>query len=130
MARMGWREENRARWVGIRPAHEGEQVTRYDSMVNGTKVIYTVPAGKTLYLCNVAGGLTGAATGNACMALQSGGDNYYNLAQYRVQTAVGISAPFAVSFPIPIEVPAGDTIVLFSSAANLKIAGSFFGWIQ
>ena len=130
MSRMLWREANRCRWVGIRPAHEGEQVTGYDFAANQTKVIYTVPAGKTLYLCNVAGGLAAVVVGNACMILRSGGDNYYILAQYRVQSAAGISAPFGVSFPIPIEVPAGDTIVLFSSAANLKIAGSFFGWVQ
>ena len=129
MAKMSWREANRCRWVGIRPAHEGEQVTAYDTAANQTKILYTVPAGKTLYLCNVAGGLTGAAAGNACMALQSGGDNYYILAQYRVQSAAGISAPFGVSFPIPIEVPAGDTIILYSSAANLIIYGSFFGWV-
>ena len=130
MARMGWREPNRARWVGIRPAHEGEQVAAYDFVVNGTKVIYTVPAGKTLYLCNVVGGLAAVEVGNARMTLRSGGVDYYNFAEYRVHSASGVTVPFGVSFPIPLEVPPGDTIILYSSADNLIIIGSFFGWVQ
>ena len=127
---MLWREANRCRWVGIRPAHEGEQVTAYDTAANQTKILYTVPAGKTLYLCSASGGLAKAAAGNARMALQSGGVTYYTFAEYRVHTAVGISAPFGVCFSIPIEVPSGDTIILYSAVADLIIVGSFFGWVQ
>ena len=130
MARMGWREPNRARWVGIRPAHEGEQVTRYDGVANGTKVMYTVPVGRVLYLCSVSGGLAVVAPGSALMALQSGGISYYIFAVYHVQTAIGISVPFGVCFPIPLEVPSGNTVVLYSDAAGLSIHGSFFGWVQ
>lgn len=45
-----WREDNRQRWVGIRPAHNGVQVVSIASASNNVQILYTVPAGKVLYL--------------------------------------------------------------------------------
>jgi len=54
MSLMTFREPNQARWVGTRPGHRGGQLFDDDYRLNDAFVFYTVPAGKTLFLCSLA----------------------------------------------------------------------------
>ena len=130
MARMNWREANRARWVGIRLAHEGEQLLRTATANNATVVLYTVPAEKTLYLC--------AAT----MGFESH-DNEWNRIWIADETDTPVFYLFETwsqntttiphagqSYWPPIELPALYTVKIFSATADRVVRGSIFGWVQ
>jgi len=54
MALMNFREPNQVKWVGVRPAHNGEQINIGNFVVNGAVTLYTVPAGKILLLIEIS----------------------------------------------------------------------------
>jgi len=53
MALMTYREANQVLWRGVRPAHNGTLVYDTFAIENNALSMYTVPAGQTLFLCNV-----------------------------------------------------------------------------
>lgn len=128
MALMGWREPNQVKWVGTRPAHRGTQIGKSASAVNATAIVYTVTAGKTLYLCT-ASLMTETATVSAgIFSIRDGADvSWLHLTMGRANTAGYFIAPCVTFWP-PLEVPAGYDIVVFSSAALAAWTGSIFGW--
>lgn len=50
MAAMTFRESNQVKWVGVRPGHNGTQILARTAANNSTNIVYTVTAGKTLFL--------------------------------------------------------------------------------
>ena len=130
MARMGWREENRARWVGIRPAHEGTQVFGNGETNNATAIIYTVPVGKTFYLTGfhasvspIAGGFGWLAVFNAAAVRQF---DLYAMGSGTAGRGFGV----AVGLTFPLELAAGESLRIFSSAGNFYVHGAVWGWLE
>ncbi len=130
MALMGWREANRARWVGVRPAHYGEQVAVSSVKSNGTQIVYTVPAGKVFHLCAlgcVARETTGASGGTI------GIRNAADVVQYQVfEHYPNFASIFTQSIPFnpPLEIPAGFDVYILSTTLTLIITCFLFGWID
>jgi hypothetical protein len=128
MALMLFREPNQARWGGVRPAHRGTQVEKSNSVTNGTIIVHTVTAGKTLFLCTVVvefrfGGLAAWDF----LAVRNEADVFqYYIARLRDNTAgtVGLVIPY---WP-PREISAGYDIYLTSSGVNNDMAADIFGW--
>lgn len=98
----------------------------------GTKDIYTVTAGKTLYITNAWVGIacgTGAGTGKVQVDLNGDG-------AYKVIVACGAygsasvyaSGNNAISPTPPIQVPAGKKVQIVSSAGYINCDGGFVGY--
>ena len=130
MAVMGFREPNRARWVGVRPAHDGAEVYNKADATNATVVVYTVPAGKVLHLTSLhvcsratlAAGEVIVDIRNAAHVIQvSPFDHYY--------AAVGQMSD-DISFWPPMELPAGWEIAVRSTNANSWGCLFVRGWIE
>jgi hypothetical protein len=128
MALMGFRESNQVKWVGVRPAHRGEQVVKSSSAQNATVIIHTVTAGKTLFLCsvflraywNVVGNSHPLAVRNAADVIQ------YTLLDM-LAPAVG-HGEVSRAFGPPLEIPAGYDITIVSAGVGDIMLGSIFGW--
>jgi hypothetical protein len=97
---------------------------------NSTGTIYTVPTGKTLYLCDISF-LVYNTSGSPCfcyMALKdSGGGVKWNI-NYTHLTGDG-SHNFGLSFPIPIEIPEAYYFVISSNVANAYTSGMLHGFL-
>ena len=130
MARMGWRENNRAKWVGIRPGHYGTAVDLYNSASNGEKIVYTVPAGYVLYISELTFTSRGTAAGADCIARikTAGGVVSVGLCEHIYGAAGQLST--SRTFFQPIEVPAGYTVGIYSTDASSIGILHFHGWID
>ena len=129
MARMGWREANRARWVGIRPAHEGTQIWGLGVANNNTVAIYTVPAGRVLYLARAALLKYDNVSVASWLGVRDAGDVLVHyLCSLRYQADQTVTSPSAEYFP-PLEIPAGYDLAVYSSVVT-NVYGSYFGWLQ
>ena len=130
MALMKYREPNQVLWQGVRPAHNGTEVTDSKSKnVAATFPVYTVPVGMTYhltyaFLCVVSNVNINAAfrVRNDTAVIQY--DLLYarSLIGFRVQ-------PQNASFWPPIELPAGWDICLYQSAA-FWCELAFSGWYE
>lgn len=128
MSLMKFREPNQVKWVGVRPGHNGTQIKAEAIAVNNTQVLYTVTAGKMLYLCtlnwqvdsNVGGGNTLIYHYNSGSVLQ------------HVFVSIGqFSAPVlanTISFWPPYEMASGDYIQIWSPNAGTSLYCGIFGW--
>ena len=127
---MGFREENEVRWVGTRPAHRGEQVSVFGHAVNSTQIIYTVPVGKTFYLCAwIHDVYIGAAGNGELLVYTDGGVLTYRLG-VGAGTVLGVTHRSSGSCWPPMEFPAGYTVRLTSTVALIDSYGSIYGWVQ
>ena len=129
MGSMGYAESNRCRWVGVRPAHGGTQVMTYCGVNNSTGIVYTVPAGKTFYLCWANIVVPTVTTGHGELYIRNLADVFvFELASVNVFTAAAAySGPF-IGNP-PLEVPEGYDVCILSSTAGLIVIGNAFGWV-
>jgi hypothetical protein len=128
MALMNYREPNQVKWMGTRPGHNGTQVDKANTATNGIAIVYTVTAGKTLYLCTVSKWVELVAVGISSVFLRNVADVFqYNLI-YEL-TVAGVLIPHrSVTFWPPLEVPAGYDICVRSSVAGLTVGSFVFGW--
>lgn len=130
MALMSFREPNQVKWVGVLPGHNGEQVTAVGTANNNTSIIYTVPVGRTLYLCAVSISSNHAGAGSGSVWLETAGAvlvyGFCSLLNVAGGGGSGGSAPF---YP-PMEVSSGHVFKVNSTIAGLNIYGSIFGWIE
>lgn len=124
---MSLREENRAKWIGTRYARSGTDIIMQDVVANGVTVIYTVPALKVFSLISSSLCLTTVGVGNSVMYIKRGAGIIYFLSRLHVITAVGSIADSIYSPSIPMELIAGDTIEISSSAAGQTCRGSIHG---
>jgi len=128
MALMTWREANRAKWVGIRPAHYGEQIVKYAFTRTVTTIIHTVTAGKVFHWEGFTASYETAVGGaNVFLSVRNGAD----VLQYTLinPTMVPIGAwSLAHTFKNPIEVPAGWDIFCGGSNAADGINAFIHGW--
>jgi len=119
MANTIFAEKNKIAWVGIRPGVYGEQVLGYGTANNGTTIIYTVPAGKTLLLFDTFVQYYSGTTpgGTVTLRIRNAADaTVYNI-YYVVVPLNGRQGTACNSRWIPIEVPENYDIVLVSSGA-------------
>ena len=130
MAIMKFREKNRVKWMGVRPAHDGEQVTPAGSANNATVIVYTVPAGKTLYITHYAVQCTPNLAGSGYFAIR----NELDVLTYRFQYLENIvGAPSLIescSFVYPVEVPAGYDLYVNSNLLGFWVRVAAIGWIE
>lgn len=125
---MGFREPNMARWLGVRPAHNGTQVAKYASAINTTAIVYTVTAGKVLHLFHAEVWIAVAAAGQGFLLVRNAADvaQYYFLP---ILCAAAVMHPCGVAnFYPPVEIPEGWDICVVSSAAVLSVTGEIFAW--
>ncbi len=126
-------EKNQVKWVGIQPIQPIEnlqvslgkfettvagvtraQVTKSANVANGAAVLYTVTAGKTLYLVNAFLAHSGAAASGARMEVRNGADT----TQYSIIDLTHSGACHHASeqvFPVPLVLPAGWDIYFIAS---------------
>ena len=125
---MKFREPNEVNWQGVRPGHNGTQVVEYDHVVNGTDLVYTVTAGKILYLIswthNIVNNSGGVGTSTAYI---DDGINVWYMFDY-YHGADNVPGGKAGNQYPPIEVPAGYRFQHYSNAVNVDSYLSFFGW--
>jgi len=130
MARMGWRENNRAKWVGIRPGHYGTAVDLYESMSNGELIAYIVPAGYVLYISELTFTSRGTAAGAYCNArIKTDADVVLLALIEHSYAAAGQLSTSRTFFP-PMEVPAGYTVGIRSTSDKSTGILCLHGWID
>ncbi len=125
---MPWREENRARWFGVRPAHGGIQVVKSLGVNNTAAIVHTVTAAKTFYL-TFSRLLTGDnISGAGLLWVRDTADVlwFYIDAFYHAINTTFTSSPL-VFFP-PVEIPSGYDIVVQSTALGLNVTALVGGW--
>lgn len=124
------REPNMARWIGVRPGHNGDQVS-VSLMTNGAvAIIYTVPAGKTLFLCGMTIGLymSGAGVGAYVRVRNVADVTVYTL--FAQVTNFAFDVTVAKSYWPPIEIPTGYDIVQAATGAGQEIDTHIHGWVE
>lgn len=127
---MNFREQNQVKWVGTRPGHNGVQVLERNTANNGTTVIYTVPAGKTLYLVNwTLAFFAGGVTGDARMCIWDTTPAIWKFLAF-MTVAVNDADNMELSTPFPVEVPAQYTIRVSNFAAGHWTTGLIHGWVE
>ena len=127
MAVAIFREPNRARWVGVRPGHDGTMLVASASATNNTATVYMVPAGKVLLVVAYDLFLVAAGVGAGTGYLNRAGETSFPLGRQFSNTQVGWHPHAAGSFSIPFELNAGDTVTVVSSAATLTITCAVWG---
>ena len=128
MALMAFREPNQVKWIGTRPAHRGTQITQYATADNAVTIIYTVPAGKVLYLVSAVLSVPTGGVGRAAIYIRDALDASTIFLIHYAQVATGLVHTGTPLFYPPVEVPAGYDIVVSSGAIGVLAVGSIFGW--
>ena len=130
MALMKFREPNQVLWRGVRPAHDGTQVTETRTAVDNVQTIDIVGAGQIFYLCAVTHSIYTVAAGLVyCRIYTDALVNIYSVIDRRIlDTSDGLWG-HATFWP-PMELLEDYTIRFGSTAAGLTIIGSVFGWIE
>jgi len=130
MALMKFREGNRVKWIGSKPGHDGTQVFTSFPATNATAIVYTVPVGSVLYLVESFLGVTAIAAGYVVLQIQNAGGAFVrHLCFIQVGAAAPVHDSHFTAWP-PVELPAGFTIRVQSSAVGLTAYGAIFGWVE
>ena len=125
---MDFREPNQVKWVGARPGHNGTQVLAgvRTAVLNWT-ILYTVPAGKTLFLTHTFLSSSNAISSTILMAVY---DTTPVLWQYLLgnysQTNTSTPPTIANYWP-PIEIPTGYTVQIYQ-VIDCGLMGTIHGW--
>lgn len=135
-------EYNEAKHVGVKPAVDQDSIRIYSRIPewgnevvatgvanNSTVTVYTVAAGKTLYLTHANVDLTnnsGAVTFSATYISTGGGGVYFRLAN--AYLPAGNSKGKVLIFNPPMEVPATYYFVLASGVLNAPSYLSIHGF--
>ena len=130
MSDMHFREPNQVKWMGTRPGHNGEQVIENNTANNATAIVYTVPAGKTLFLTTavLAGFGTAASINNFGSIYDSTPAQWREIGRLPVFANGGTA--YAASFNPPLEVPTGYTVRITSGVASCWAYLTIHGWVE
>ena len=134
-------EVNQFKWVGVRPILPYEAIPVFQSIPENAQrvwaynwaedtwvVVYTVPSGKSLYLCLAILMASAAADGVGMLCVYNDAGTFqYCLAVTR--KAAGDGDTYPISFPIPLEIPSGWEIRLYSNASSFHSYGFIFGYL-
>jgi len=129
MASTVFSEHNQIKWVGVRPAIDGEQIQISNSATNAIVTLYTVPASKALLLIEAHVMAVNAVTGNAYIFIE---DSLGATIRYLCGGAQATpnNTPYLFDHfnpSIPTEMLAGEKIRVRSGAGGLTVQGSFTG---
>ena len=125
-----WREGNRARWVGVRPGHHGEQVAISKEVTDATIIVYTVPAAKRFFLCDVGISYYAAEAGTHFgLGVRDDVDTLLYYLWYHTSNWATASETGRNFWP-PIEIPAGYDVFIYSSGATRTVHAFIHGWVQ
>ena len=128
MSVMSFREPNQVKWVGVRPAHNGEQITKFGNVTDDILVLYTVPSGKTFYLSSWQFEANTSASGvyGVIYITDASGATYYAIQRIGFNS-VSQFADSGTFYP-PMELPGGYSIKISSNSTSLIVRAGFFGW--
>lgn len=128
MAKMGFREPNQVRWQGIRPGHRGTQVILDIDVENDTQVLIDGTQTTITYLTAFSIGQTRNLGGHMWLFVTDNADNHkYTLVYSGAQVDLEWTW-CGMSFPFPIEIPAGYKVKCLSTAAGIIVKGFLHGW--
>jgi len=130
MALMKFREPNQVKWQGFRPGHNGEQITLFQNVTNGTISIYTVAAGKTFYLTDWVFTVSDSVGGGRGLLLVQNlvpATEYY-IVWHVIQGIGGWMESCALTYPI--EIPTGWKIRVSSDIVTTFVSGFIHGWVE
>jgi len=125
---MHFREPNEVRWVGVRPAHKGTQISSSDSVSNGTIDLYVNNSGNVSFVHYIGLSTNSEGAGKAGSLLWTNSNNVTQsvLIRHKYQAA-GQMANY-VSLHYPLELPNGHKLRVLSDNAGLGAVGSFIAW--
>lgn len=108
--------------------HVGTLIRKHASVINGTTVVHTVTAGKTLYLCGMVCVVTETtANGRGYMAIRNDSDvEQYLIFDVKLYSA-GI-VPNNFVFNPPDQLSAGYDIIVHSDSDHIDTRGFIFGY--
>lgn len=116
--------------MGSRPAHGGDQVIAYAVATNNTTIVYTVPAGKTLYLKGFnIGCLGGGAVTSHYLLIRNAADAVWKYLQYLPTAAAGCIG-FTRDYSQPLEVPSGYDVCVYNNNGTAYTGACIDGWIE
>lgn len=125
---MRFREPNRARWVGARPAHDGTQVAASGSHGVGSIVLHTVGDGKVFYLCVASVTYRALALNDEIMlSVRNAADvRQYDIVDFYCHAVDygGLTVPF---WP-PLEIPEKYDVAILITGATAYGLGFIHGW--
>jgi len=129
MALMNFREPNQVKWVGSRPGHNGEQITAAKtSIATAWDDVYTVSAGKTLYLCTLRHShYSNTISKFYHIAWTDAGHGVQVRFVYDVNKVTGMNSDVIHFWP-PLEIPAGHKIAMYVADATNRIFCFIYGW--
>ena len=130
MSDMHFREPNQVKWQGSRPGHNGVQVIEDGDANNVTDDIYTVLAGKRLYLCGWSFSCWGVAYSTGAHLWL-----WTVVVLDRRELIAGVHAAnsalmCSMSYWPPIELVGGDIVRLISDNVNSICHASIHGWTE
>ena len=128
MSAMAFREPNQVKWVGTRPGHNGEQVAKLGSAEGGTTIIHTVTLGKTFFLSALSYTSFSDATPITMGVLVRNGADVHQYSLIHELVALAHTNAFGMSYPVPVEIPAGYDICAHSSGATGRASACIHGW--
>lgn len=111
-----WRENNRARWVGIRPAHDGAQIIDTSTVSNAVDTMLTAAAGKRLLLFSWWAWSVATGAGTASLGIYNAVPALSDRLVYHRHVAAGERNTHHDLF-VPIEIPSGWSIRNETNAA-------------
>ncbi len=137
---MGKKIIDEARMIGVLPSQGADpipvgkipdgatQILKRGNADDSVTTIYTVTAGKTLYLCFACMGYLTVAAGVGQLYLLDGESVVLMDIFLETVLAAGAGRPNIASFFPPIELPGNYMIRMNSSAAGLGVYGSIYGY--
>jgi hypothetical protein len=113
----------------IRLSRDKSWIRKFGQAVATTTIIYTVTAGKTLYIVAacMACVSTAAAAIEVSLAVRNAADVTQGYLIPRYPGPGHLSDGGEIAYPIPLQVPAGWDVVIYAAASGIGL-GSFFGW--
>jgi hypothetical protein len=116
------------KWLGVRPAHQGTQVTKYATVTGATGNVHTVTAGKTFFMtslvfsawASVAGSYARVSVRNESDVLQ------YTICYFYMRDVS--ERVVSVTFPQPVEIAAGWDVFVVAGDANTSAFAFVHGW--
>jgi hypothetical protein len=97
---------------------------------NGTAIVYTVPAGKTLFLCSVLHSYLGIAISESSVGVRNAADVLQYLLSNILVATLTLSNVIALPFWPPVEIPALYDITVASPAALAYARACITGWVE
>ena len=130
MSAMNFREPNQVKWVGVRPAHNGEQLAINNNAQGTTITMYTVPTDQVAFVdlmvvtldCNAANHISGVYVED------SGGTIIYRIIGTYVRDIS--TRVYPISFYPPLELPSGYQIIISSDSSDLITRVFIHGWVE